>query len=90
MPDVRCIVLDGINEHNFTSRTLVLPPESSIRLHINPATREPRIFLTVDGHELAQLEAEDEIHISVSETAARLIYFEPSYFFHNLSSRLSW
>ena len=90
MPDVRCLVLDGINEHNFTSRSLVLPPESRIRLHINPATREPRIFLTVDGHELGQLKAEDEILIAVSRTTARLIYFESSYFFRNLSSRLSW
>ena len=90
MPDVRCLVLDGINEHNFTSRTLVLSPESRIRLHINPATRESRIFLAVDGHELGQLVPEDEILIAVSKTTARLIYFEPSYFFRNLSSRLSW
>ncbi|MFH1569728.1 MAG: NAD(+)/NADH kinase [Gemmatimonadota bacterium] len=90
MPDVRCMILDGVNEYNFTSRTLVLTPESRIRLHISPETREPNIFLTVDGQQLGQVHPGDEICVARSETAAKLIYFEPNYFFHNLSSRLSW
>lgn len=90
MPDVRCMVLDGINEYNFTSRTLVLTPESQVRLHISPETREEHVFLTVDGQQLGELRPEDEIRVAQSSTTAKLIYFEPNYFFHNLSSRLSW
>ena len=90
MPDVRCMVLDGINEYNFTSRALVLTPESRIRLRISPETRERQIFLTVDGHHLGDLAPDDQIHIGQSDTTAKLIYFQPNYFFHNLSSRLSW
>jgi len=90
MPDVRCIVLDGINEYNFTSRSLVLTPESEIRLRISPETREEHVFLTVDGQQLGELRPEDEISVAQSSATAKLIYFEPNYFFRNLSSRLSW
>ena len=30
MPEVRCMLLDGINEYNFTSRTLILPAEKRV------------------------------------------------------------
>ena len=90
MPDVRCMILDGINEYNFTSRTLVLTPESRVRLLISPETREEHVFLTVDGNQLGELRPDDEIQVAQSSTTAKLIYFETNYFFHNLSSRLSW
>ncbi len=90
MPDVRCLILDGINEHNFTSRTLIIPPDSEIRLHISPETREPEVYLTSDGRQLVKLSPGDDIHIRRAETTAKLIYFEPDYFFHNLSSKLRW
>jgi NAD kinase len=90
MPDVRCLVLDGINEYNFTSRALILTPESSVRLLVNPQTREPAVRLTVDGRILGELRPGEEVHIAPSSHPARLLYFDPSYFFHNLSSKLSW
>ena len=90
MPDVRCIILDGINEHNFTSRPLILPPDSRICLHLSPETRAPHAYLLVDGRQLSTLEPEQEVHISQAARRARLIYFDESYFFHNLSSKLSW
>ena len=90
MPDVRCLVLDGINEYNFSSRTLILPPSSKIRLRINPETRERKVYLTADGRMIGDLAPGDDVFVSQAETGARLIYFDRSYFFHNLTSRLSW
>ena len=90
MPDVRCMVLDGVNEHNFTSRALILPPESRIRLNIRDETREPSIYLTLDGHQLGSLSPGDDLQVTQSSRSAKLIYFEPSYFFSNLTSKLSW
>lgn len=89
-PEVRCLVLDGINEYNFTSRSLILRPEARVRLHVGPETREPEVLLTADGRRLAELAPGDDVEIGSSERTARLIYFEPSYFFHNLTSKLSW
>lgn len=90
MPDVRCFILDGIHEHNFTSRTLIVPPDSDIRLSISPQTRDPHVYLTADGRQVSDLKPGDELQITQSETSAKLIYFEPHYFFHNLSSKLDW
>jgi NAD+ kinase len=90
MPDVRCIILDGINEYNFTSRSLILTPESRLRLHISPQTRDPFVYLTVDGRQLGPISPGQEVHVCRSEQGARLVYFHSDYFFHNLSSKLSW
>jgi NAD+ kinase len=90
MPEVRCLVLDGINEYNFTSRSLILTPESKIRLVITPETKEPSVLLTSDGRPMGDLTPGDELHIEQADTRARLIYFEKSYFYHNLTSKLSW
>lgn len=90
MPDVRCMILDGINEYNFTSRSLILTPESRIRLYISPQTRDPYVYLTVDGRQLGPISPGQEVHICQSAVSARLVYFHPDYFFHNLSSKLSW
>ena len=90
MPDVRCLVLDGINEYNFSSRAIILPPDSRIRLHISPKTKDCRVYLTVDGRSQGELRPGDDILIRQADTPARLIYFDRSYFFHNLSSRLNW
>ena len=90
MPEVRCMVLDGINEFNFTSRALILSPETRLCLHISPETRDSNIYLTVDGRELGALCPGQQVHISQAPHTARLIYFEENYFFHNLSSKLSW
>ena len=90
MPDVRCMILDGINEYNLTSRALILPPESHICLHISPETRDPHVYLTIDGRQVDSLSPGQNVHIRQAPHTAKLIYFEPNYFFHNLSSKLSW
>ena len=89
-PEVRCLVLDGINEYNFTSRSLILRPEARVRLHVSPETREPQVLLTADGRRMGELAPGDDVEIGSSERTARLVYFEPGYFFHNLTSKLSW
>lgn len=90
MPEVRCLVLDGINEYNFSSRSLILTPDSKIRLAITPETKEPSVILTSDGRSIGALTPGDELHIERAATTAKLIYFEKSYFYHNLTTKLSW
>lgn len=90
MPGVRCMVLDGINEYNFTSRAIILTPDSRICLHVSPLTRRAQVSLVADGRPVASLDPGDDVFIEQAQESARLIYLEPHYFFHNLSSRLSW
>lgn len=90
MPEVRCLVLDGINEYNFSSRSLILTPEAKIRLSISRETREPEVILTADGQRIAMLRPGVDLEVVSSPKTARLVYFDPSYFFHNLTSKLKW
>ena len=90
MPDADCFILDGINEYNFTSRALIISPDSQIRLHVQPLQAGQEVHLVVDGKDVLDLTSGDEVHLLRSERRARLIFFEEDYFFHNLSSRLFW
>ncbi|MDE0332484.1 MAG: NAD(+)/NADH kinase, partial [Nitrospinae bacterium] len=90
MPEVRCMLLDGINEYNFTSRTLILPAEKRVRLRVSPETVDSQVALIADGHEICSLAPEQEVYVGQAEHTARLIYLDDNYFFHNLSEKLSW
>lgn len=90
MPDVRCLILDGINEYNFTSRALILTPDSTIRLHVSEDTRDCEIRLMGDGRQVCNLLPGQDLSISRAPYSARLVYLDESYFFHNLSSKLGW
>jgi len=84
------MIIAGLNEYDFRSRHLVVTSDSQIRLEISPHTHEKEIYLSADGKEKVPLEIGDEVIIRESERQAKLIFMEKNYFFHNLSSRLSW
>ncbi|HUJ75911.1 MAG TPA: NAD(+)/NADH kinase [bacterium] len=90
MPDVSCFVLDGLNEYNFTSRALILSPDSKIRLLVTAlhGGEEARVY--IDGNAVGALEVGQQLLLERSPRRAQLIFFDPNYFFHNLTSRLRW
>lgn len=90
MPDAQCFLMDGLNEYNFTSRPVVLPATARINLRLGELMPEQEAHLFVDGMQIQQVKEGDEILLSKSPHRAQLIFFDENYFFHNLSSRLSW
>ena len=84
------MIITGLNEYDFRSRHLVVTGESSIRLKILEQTQEKEIYLSADGKGKILLCIGDEVLIRESSRKAKLIFMEKNYFFHNLSSRLSW
>ncbi len=90
IPELRCMIIAGLNEYDFRSRHLVVTGESKIRLVISEQTHEKEIYLSADGNEKVPLKIGDEILIQESARQAKLVFMEKNYFFHNLSSRLSW
>ena len=89
-PRVSCLILNGINEYRFASRSLILPADVSIRLHIDEDTREKEIFVSHDGRDKLMAEPGEEIFVKAADEPARLIFFDRHAFFHNLKSRLDW
>lgn len=90
MPGAECFVLDGINEYNFTSRPLILSARTRMRLLVPSVLPDQEVWLYVDGNAKVRLQTGDEVNLSLASRRARLIFFDPHYFFRNLSSRLSW
>jgi NAD+ kinase len=90
MPELRCMIVSGLNEYDFRARQLVVTSDSHIRLKIDPNTREHDIYLSVDGKNKLALSTNEEVYIRESNRRARLLFPESSYFFQNLFSRLSW
>ncbi len=90
MPELRCMIITGLNEYDFRSRHLVVTGDSKIRLSVSEQTHEKEIYLSADGKEKVPLDIGDEVLIRESSRQAKLIFMEKNYFFHNLSSRLSW
>jgi len=90
MPELKCMIVTGLNEYDFRSRPLVISINSQVRLSVAPQTHEKEIYLSIDGKEKIPLKKDEEVWIKESERRARLIFMENNYFFHNLSSRLSW
>ena len=90
MPELRCMIITGLNEYDFRSRPLVVTHDSLVCLEVSKETRETDIFLAADGGEKIPLKLGDKIIIKESDRQAKLIFTDSNYFFHNLSSRLSW
>lgn len=90
MPDAECFMLGGINEYNFTSRAVVLPAQAEVLLHLPSLLPEQEVHLYLDGRKDRRIEAGEDIRVAMAQHRAQLIFFDEHYFFHNLSSRLSW
>lgn len=90
MPNVDCINVKPLNEYSFSSRSMILPGSSRVEIEIGPELRGGEILLVADGGRVVPVSPGDRIFVQRSDVPARLVFFEPDYFFRNLKSRLHW
>ncbi len=88
-PEVDCLILKPLNEYSFSSRSIILSGSAQIRLTVEEG-RERNIFMSVDGGEPVAITPGEPIDVQRSSVSARLVCFEPDYFFRNLKERLRW
>ncbi len=91
-PAVSALLVTSICPHSLTSRPLVLPGKSTLRLTVSSATTEdePEVYLTIDGQEGRGLTSGDEVIITTSD---RFVYFAKSSsrsYFQVLATKLKW
>ncbi len=92
-PKVDCLILQPLNEHSLTSRTMIVPGSSEITLTPwrDHHQKGSEVFsLSIDGEARLQPKAGDNITIKRSQVPAKLVVFESDYFFTNLRKRLNW
>ncbi len=90
-PDVDCIILKALNEYSIRSQAFVLPGSAQVELKINfQRVRRGDVQFIADGVPHCNIRSGEQISICRSQIPARLVRFEPDYFFRNLRERLHW
>ncbi|MGB6975294.1 MAG: NAD(+)/NADH kinase [Terracidiphilus sp.] len=87
-PDVDAMVVTPICPHLLTLRPIVVPGDAllTVRVQATPAQG----LLTVDGQQVFELAAGDEVRCRRSAYTVKLVRLSESGFFEALRSKLSW
>jgi len=90
-PDVDALLLTPICPHSLTSRPLVVPGSSTVKLGIGESNdmNEP-LYLTVDGQEGMELVPGDLVEVVTSSSAYRVARSESRSYYDVLSEKLNW
>ena len=86
-PKLDSVVMTPICSHTLTSRPLVIPAESSVRVVVKSGEE---VMLTIDGQIGVPLEAGDEVCCTRSEYHIELIQAGHKDFFDVLREKLKW
>ena len=83
-PSHAALLLTPVAPHMLFDRSLVLPPETCIRLEVVSGRTAS---LSVDGRNLGLLEEGDAVVCTVAPDPAQLVIFEPRNFLHILKAK---
>jgi NAD+ kinase len=88
LPTAEVFALTPICPHALSSRPIILPLSSTIR--VKTASSPHPIILSVDGQVVAELGVGDEVAIRRSQGAVRLMHLADSSFLEALRRKLYW
>jgi NAD+ kinase len=87
-PQLPCMGITFICPHTLSSRPLVIPSESRVRIEIVRSVKS--ILLSVDGHDQAQLNEGDCVEISAEKKSVSFIRLADHSYFSTLTQKLNW
>jgi NAD+ kinase len=87
--EMEAIILNPICPFSLSNRPLVLPPDETILITIEPEQRSG-VLLTLDGQKTIPLEAGDTLRIRKAPYHARLIAASRDTFYTALRTKLAW
>ena len=86
-PEMKNILILPISPHLCLDRSIVLPQGSALRIHVRT---EHHASLNADGMVHIELQDGDDIHVRMSQFAARFVRVqEPVYFYRDLTARMN-
>ena len=89
-PQVDAVLVTPICPHSLSSRPLVLPGKSTVRLQIASDTTPDHVYLTIDGQLGMALESSDVIEITTSEHGVQFAKSPSRNYFEVLATTLKW
>jgi NAD+ kinase len=91
-PLVEALLVTPICPHSLTTRPLVLPGKSKIKICIEKISQESKdeVFLTVDGQQGMELRESDEVTITTSKHYVYFVKSPVRTYFEVLGTKLKW
>ncbi len=92
-PKVDCILVQPLNEHSLSSRTVIVPGDAEIELRVwrdHHQMGRDELGASVDGQPRVWLHSGETLQLCRSKTPVRLITLDGDSFFRNLRKRLRW
>jgi NAD+ kinase len=83
-PIHRCLLMTPVSPHMLFDRSLVLAPESRLRIEV---VGDRDATLSVDGHNLGTLQRGDAVTMTAAAESARFVTFGPRNFLRILKSK---
>lgn len=87
-PTANAIILTPICPFALTNRPIILPPQATIQVELSEPAKH--VTLTCDGQVGCELDASDQLSISVAPNPLRLIRTPSTEYFKILRTKLKW
>lgn len=101
MPDIRCLVVTELMDHNLPTPTLIIKRDRTVSLHIldfrkrdeflvRRTNQRADVILTADAANIIPLEKGDTVVIKKSPRLIRFAELDRNYFFKSLEEKLAF
>jgi len=101
MPDIRCLVVTELMDHNLPTPTLIVKRDRTVSLHIQDfrkrdeflvrrTNQKADVILTADSANIIPLEKHDTVVIKKSPRLIRFAELDRNYFFKSLEEKLAF
>ena len=87
-PVVKCLCVTPICSHSLTTRPVIFPEDSNIRIR-NISKRERMLYVTLDGRNNYEMLFNDSIIVTKSEKATNLVRLKKYDFYNKLHQKMS-
>ena len=89
-PGLDALVLTPLASHTLSARSLVVPVDEGLSLHVHDSGGAPNCVLTLDGQVSLDVHPDDSVRLSPAPVRFRHLTRGPSSFFEILRDKFGW
>ncbi len=89
-PEMDALILTPLASHTLSARSLVVPVDDGVELHVQETGGTDSCPLTLDGQVTLEVEPDDRVHLRPAAVAFRHLTRGPGSFFEILRDKFGW
>lgn len=89
-PSVETIIMTPTCPHSLYNRSIIFSPDKRLSARLILPSAGDRLFVAVDGQEIAEAERVESVAVDKSDYVSRFICFEEGDFYHTLNQKLKF